>query len=164
MFAWFGATGSFLIPDCRTPMRQTDHHEAFALVWHSFMAILVSVGGTFVMKKHRTPIGLGLFVGAIFVMIQWTLVTLVLLGGQIHKKGLTEDEHCKIENLPGSTSDVLTLLLGIVLLLLYGGFEYLLVRAKDELLSDSPLGGSSEYPSAAFSSLDQQAEEQLTAV
>jgi hypothetical protein len=113
------------------------------------------------MKKHRTAIGVGLFVGAIFMLIQWTLCTLVLLGGQISKKSLMAAQ-CQKEGLSG-TSDTLALLVGLALLLEYIVFEALLVKAKDALLSDAPLGTAS-YPANAFTSIDAQHDEALTAV
>jgi hypothetical protein len=37
----------------------TDHGAAFVLVWQSLLAILLSVGGTVVLKKHRTETSVG---------------------------------------------------------------------------------------------------------
>mmetsp|Transcript_7255 Transcript_7255/g.12653 ORF Transcript_7255/g.12653 Transcript_7255/m.12653 type:complete len:183 (+) Transcript_7255:362-910(+) len=156
----FGAVGNATAPSCGSTTLYTDHHEAFILVWHALSAIALSVGGTIIMKKHRTPTGLGLFVGALLVMVQWTLCALVLLGGQIHKKSLME-ANCGKAGL-SSTGDILALLVGIVLWLLYIAFGVLLVRAKDRLLQDSPFG-SDEFPNTAFTSIGEH-DDQLSSI
>lgn len=170
LFGWFGSAGGFKGPSCglvdANPAETGDGHEGFIVVWFSLVAIAVSVGGTFIMKKHRTAIGVGLFVGAIFVLVNYALCVIVLVGGQISKKKYM-NETCQTDF--GTTWDIFTLLSGIGLFLLYGAFGGLLVKAKDQLLSDAPLmgsqgGSSSSYPSGAFQNIDEQQEEQLTAV
>mmetsp|Transcript_7258 Transcript_7258/g.12016 ORF Transcript_7258/g.12016 Transcript_7258/m.12016 type:complete len:167 (+) Transcript_7258:946-1446(+) len=163
LFSWFGSVGNFKGPSCSDASADgiTDHHEAFMLVWFSFCAIFVSVAGTLIMKKHRTAIGVGLFIGAIFMLANWTLCTAVLLGGQIHKKKAM-NAACGKDF--GVTGNVFALLFAIALFLLYGAFGALLVKAKDQLLGDDGReeGLTSEYPSGAFQEIDSQ--EDLTAV
>ncbi|GBG33389.1 Hypothetical Protein FCC1311_096122 [Hondaea fermentalgiana] len=165
LFSWFGAAGGFKGPSCSITEKDgvTDHHEAFILVWFTFCAVAVSVGGTLIMKKHRTPIGVGLFVGAIFMLFNWTLCTAVLLGGQINKKKSMNADCAKDF---GVTADTFALLCAIALFLLYGAFGGLLIKAKDQLLGDEAFGRegglASEYPTGAFQEIDSQ--EGLTAV
>jgi len=139
-----------------------DKHEGFVVVWFAICALVVSVGGTYVMRKQRTLIGLGLFVGAIFMLFNWTLCTAVLLGGQINKKRWM-NETCGMSY--GTAGEGFAIFLAVVLLGLYGAFGGILVKAKDTLLSEEAMSGGSggEYPSAAFQNIDSQ-DEQLTAV
>jgi hypothetical protein len=193
LLTWFGAAGA-ATKSCVGTEVVTDHHEAFVMVWHTLVAGLVCVGGTFMMIKHRTAIGIGVFgkldavggfggrpqydnwrshfscrplflslVGAIFLMINYTLSVLVIIGGQINKKNAMQ-EHCEIAL--GTTADVLALLMGVFLFLLYILFLFLLVKSKDLLLSGGSLGGESDAfnTSRGFSSLDHNQEEALTSV
>mmetsp|Transcript_41631 Transcript_41631/g.66910 ORF Transcript_41631/g.66910 Transcript_41631/m.66910 type:complete len:121 (-) Transcript_41631:26-388(-) len=120
------------------------------------------------MKNHRTPIGVGLFVGSIILLTNWMLCIDVMIGGQISKIN-TVNEMCKNKDkfqAASKTSHIFAMLFGVPLLVLYTLFGALLIRSKDDLLSDQAfLGGDGAgYPAGSFSELNQQQEEQLTAV
>ena len=65
-------------PTCRCTI---NHSAAFALVWLSLLAVGLSVFGTIVMKRNRTPMMIGAFVGIVVMpvvilqstVLGWTL-------------------------------------------------------------------------------------------
>lgn len=114
-----------LIPDTAS----IDHNEAFVLVWQSLLAIGLSVGGTLVMKRHRTPLALGFFIGVCIVMSNWMLCIAVSEGGRVYNKKAT---HC-LENY-STGADRAVIAFAVFLFLLYAAFGVLITKFRDEVL------------------------------
>lgn len=112
---------------------QVDHNWAFMMIWHLLVAVFLWVAGTMVMKRHRTPLAVGVFMGATFIMSFWTLGIAVGAGGQIGRKSLIESV-CKKSYSSGADSAVV--FFAVFLFLLYGAFAYLLAKSRDELFGD----------------------------
>lgn len=161
LFCWFGAAANtVMIGGCSEADVFPNHHQTFLLVWHSLVMIGTSVGGTFVMKKHRTALGLGLFIGCIIVLVNWTLAITVVLGGQIRYKQFWGAQCPKLDI--STMSDTFALVLAIFLFLMYSALAYLLVVSKDLLLGDERLIPNTNYHTDTFSNDNQ--EDHLTAV
>jgi uncharacterized membrane protein len=53
----------------------------FAYIWTGLLACMLSVGGTLVMKKYRSPLAVGFFIGVSAMMSMNMLITAALSGG-----------------------------------------------------------------------------------
>ena len=78
-----GGKSGCVLEDCACSI---NHSAAFALVWLSLLAVGLSVFGTIVMKRNRTPMMIGAFVGIVVMMGNWTFVMAVQEGGSASDK------------------------------------------------------------------------------
>ena len=44
-------------------MCTVNHSAAFGLVWQTLLAVMLSIYGTVVLKRNRTPLAIGCFIG-----------------------------------------------------------------------------------------------------
>uniref|UniRef100_A0A7S3PG66 Uncharacterized protein n=1 Tax=Aplanochytrium stocchinoi TaxID=215587 RepID=A0A7S3PG66_9STRA len=137
-----------------------DHKLAFVLVWHSFLVISFAVGGTYVMKKKRTSLGVGLVVGAAIVMANFTFCVSIMEGSEVRQKNkLTK--LCQLEEPLGTASDSAVIFLGIVLTILYSAIGAMLFQSKEELFGEESLignEGGTGYPAQAFERVPTEAD------
>ena len=57
-----------------------NHSAAFGLVWQTLLAVMLSIYGTVVLKRNRTPLAIGCFIGITIMMANWTFTTAVQEG------------------------------------------------------------------------------------
>ena len=50
----------------------------FAVLWTSILVMIICILGTVIMRKYRTPLSLGFFLGIIFVMVSQMLIVFAI--------------------------------------------------------------------------------------
>mmetsp|Transcript_32103 Transcript_32103/g.42328 ORF Transcript_32103/g.42328 Transcript_32103/m.42328 type:complete len:169 (+) Transcript_32103:111-617(+) len=97
----------------------------FAGVWTVLLMICLSIGGTMVMRKYKTPLAVGFFLGVVLMMSQQCLIIFAVFAGRSHTTTLSAE----------ISADNAVACFSFFLFLVYGFFAGVLAFFRKDLLS-----------------------------
>jgi len=103
--------------------------HGFAVIWSMLLVILLSVGGTLVMQRFRTPLAVGFLLG-VTVMMSINMFSLcILFAGAAHYIRDPKD--------PAKSSDEAAAAFAFFLFLSYGAFSVVLALHRNQMLENA---------------------------
>ncbi|HYE75612.1 MAG TPA: hypothetical protein VEF04_19875 [Blastocatellia bacterium] len=106
-----------------------DGNQGFVVMWSTLLLVALSIGGTMVLKSHRTPFAVGAFAGVVLLMANVMFMLSASAAGELRRRAL----------LGISTSaDQAILAFAVLEFLFLCAFSLVLFRHKDEILEIRP--------------------------
>ena len=124
------------IVGCVAASRETGGSSAlgFAAIWTVILCVILSVGGTLVMRKFQTSLAIGFFLGVVAVMSQQMLIIAAIFAGEADARS-DDDPASKDQKSAESAMAVFAMFLFAV----YSAFAVLLAVFRKDLIRDDTL-------------------------
>ena len=126
---------------------------SFSAIWSMFVLLTLAIGGTYIMRQHRTPHGVGLLLGFCFMVSQLFFVLFVIYAGFSQQStdiadavvaGSMDDGVRKEKMLSAASSDGWFAFFSFVTFLVTLFFSLVLGKHRYEIIPiDTPAGGVS---------------------
>ena len=124
------------IVGCVAASRETGGSSAlgFAAIWTVILCVILSIGGTLVMRKFQTSLAIGFFLGVVAVMSQQMLIIAAIFAGEADARS-DDDPASKDQKSAESAMAVFAMFLFAV----YSAFAVLLAVFRKDLIRDETL-------------------------
>ena len=104
----------------------------FAAIWTVILSVMLSVGGTLVMRKFQTSLAIGFFLGVVAVMSQQMLIIAAIFAGEADARSDDDEGDQK-----GAESAMAVF--AMFLFVVYSAFAVLLAVFRKDLIRDETL-------------------------